>query len=94
MLMVLIYWVKHIYISKNKTEALLSASKDVDLEVNTEKTNHMLMSHHQNTGQNHNIKADNRLSENVGTFLYFRMIVTDQRCIHKKFKSRLNLGNV
>lgn len=47
------------------------------------------MSRHQNIGQNHNIKAANRLSKNLGIFLYFRMMVTDQRCSHKKFKSRL-----
>jgi hypothetical protein len=50
----------------NKTETLLSTSKEVGLEVNTEKTNHMSMSRNQNTGQNHNIKAADRLPENVG----------------------------
>jgi hypothetical protein len=35
---------------KEKTETLLNASKEVDLEVNTEKTMYMLLSRHQNVG--------------------------------------------
>jgi hypothetical protein len=39
---------------KRNTKAVIDASKDVGLEVNTEKTNYML-SHHRNAGQNCNI---------------------------------------
>jgi hypothetical protein len=42
-------------IKKNK-ETLIDASKEVGLEVNTEKTKYMLLSLHQNAGQNHDIK--------------------------------------
>jgi hypothetical protein len=42
-------------------EAPIDTSKVVGLEVNTEKTKYILMSCHQNTGQNHNIKTGNRL---------------------------------
>jgi hypothetical protein len=56
------------YIKKN-AEALRDASKEVGLEVNTEKTKCMLKSHYQNAGQNHNIKIANR---SVGCqFWYF-----------------------
>jgi hypothetical protein len=41
---------------KKNTEALIGASKEVGLEVNAEKTKYMLLSRHQNAGQNHNIK--------------------------------------
>jgi len=41
-------------IQKN-TKALLDASKEVGLEVNPEKTKHMLMSHYQKAGQKHSI---------------------------------------
>jgi len=41
------------------TEALLVASKDIDLEVNVEKTKYMFMSCEQNAGQNHNIMTCN-----------------------------------
>jgi hypothetical protein len=37
------------------TEALLQASMEVGLEVNTEKTEYMVMSRHQNVGQNHDL---------------------------------------
>jgi hypothetical protein len=37
-------------IKKNR-EALLQASREADLEVNTEKTKHMLLSRHQNVGR-------------------------------------------
>jgi hypothetical protein len=43
-------------IKKNK-DTLTDASNDVGLEVNTEKTKYTLLSHHQNAGQNHNIKT-------------------------------------
>jgi hypothetical protein len=45
---------------KRITEALIDARKEVGLEVNTEKTKYMLLSRHQNAGQNHNIKIANR----------------------------------
>jgi hypothetical protein len=39
---------------------LIDASMEVGLEVNTEKTKYMLLSHHQNAGHNHDIKIGNR----------------------------------
>jgi hypothetical protein len=36
---------------KKSMETLIDASKEVGLEVNTEKTKYMLLSHHQNAGQ-------------------------------------------
>jgi hypothetical protein len=38
---------------KKNTETLIDASKDVGLEVNTQKTKCVLLCHHQNAGQNH-----------------------------------------
>jgi hypothetical protein len=37
--------------SKKNAEALIDASKMVDLEVNAEKNNHMLLSRHKNQGK-------------------------------------------
>jgi hypothetical protein len=42
------------FIKKN-TEALSETVKDVGLEVNTEKSKYIVVSHHQNVGQNHNL---------------------------------------
>jgi hypothetical protein len=41
----------------------LALVKEVGLEVNTEKTKCMLLSSHQNAGQNHDIKIANRAFE-------------------------------
>jgi hypothetical protein len=38
---------------KKNTQTLIDASNEVGLEVNTEKTKHMLLSDHQNATQNH-----------------------------------------
>jgi peptide methionine sulfoxide reductase MsrB len=55
---------------KKNTQTLIDASKEVGLEVNTEKIKHMLLSHHQNAGQYHDIKIANRCFENVAQFRY------------------------
>jgi hypothetical protein len=55
---------------RNNTETLNDASKAAGLEVNTEKTKYMLLSHHQCAGQNHDIKIANRCFENVAQFRY------------------------
>jgi hypothetical protein len=45
-------------------------TKEVGLEVNTEKTKYMLLSHHQNAGKSRDIKIANRCFENVAQFRY------------------------
>jgi hypothetical protein len=49
---------------EKKTETLIGASKEVGLEVNTEKTMYTLLSRHQNAEQNHNIKIANTSFQN------------------------------
>jgi biotin operon repressor len=49
---------------KKNIETLIDASKEAGLEVNTEKTKYMLLSHHQNAGQSDDIKIANRCFEN------------------------------
>jgi hypothetical protein len=61
---------------KKNTETLIDPSKEVGLEVHTRKIKYML-SHHQNAGQNHDIKIANRSFENVAQFKYCGMIVTN-----------------
>jgi hypothetical protein len=77
---------------KENTETLLEASRDVGLEINAEKT-YVITSHHQNSGQNQNIKKTNELFENVAKFKYLRMTLTNQNDIHDEINSRLNSGN-
>jgi hypothetical protein len=83
----------NINIVKKNTETLIDASKEVGLEVNTEKTKYMLLSRHQNAGQNRDIKIANRFFENVAQFRYLGTTVTLQNLIQEKIKRRLNSGN-
>jgi hypothetical protein len=55
---------------KKNMETLIEASKEVGLEVNTEKIKYtsMLLSRHHSAGQNHDIKIANRCIENVAKF--------------------------
>jgi hypothetical protein len=78
---------------KEKTETLLEANRDIGLEINAEETKYMIMSHHQNSGQNQNIRIANELFENMTQFKYFGTILTNQNDIHDEVKSRLNSGN-
>jgi hypothetical protein len=55
---------------KKNTEILIDASKEVGLEISVDKTKHMLLSRHQNVGQNRDIKIENRSFENVSEFKY------------------------
>jgi ribosomal protein S2 len=77
---------------KKNAQTLIDASKEVDLEVNTEKTKYMLLSRHQNAGQNHDIKIGNRCFENVTQFRYLGTTITNQNLIQEEIKRRLNSG--
>jgi hypothetical protein len=78
---------------EKNTEALIGAGKEVGLEVNAEKTKYMLLSRHQNAGQNHNIKIDDRSFKNVAQFKYLGTTVTNQNLVQEQIKRRLNSGN-
>jgi ribosomal protein S2 len=78
-------------VQKN-TEALLDAGKEVGLEVNSGKTECMLMSR-KKAGQKHGIKRANRSFEGVAKSKYLGTTLTDQNCVQEEIKSRLNSGN-
>jgi hypothetical protein len=66
---------------KKNTETLIDASKEVGLEINSEKTKYMLLSHHRNIGQNRDIKIASRSFENVSQFKYLGTSITNQNLI-------------
>jgi hypothetical protein len=66
--------------------------KEVGLQVNTEKTKYMLLSHHQSAGQTHDIKTASRPFENVAQFKYLRM-TTKQTLIQEEIKRSFNSDN-
>jgi hypothetical protein len=75
------------------TETLLEASRDIDLEINAEKTKYMIMSCHPNSGQNQNIRTANGSFEKVAKFKHLGTTLTNQNDIHDEIKSTLNSGN-
>jgi hypothetical protein len=77
-------------IHKN-TESLLDDGKEVGLEVNSDKTECILMSR-KKAGQKHSIKIANRAFEGVAKFRYLGTTLTDQNCMQEEVKSRLKFG--
>jgi ribosomal protein S2 len=77
---------------QKNTEALLDAGKEVGLEVNSGKTECMLMSR-KKSGQKHDIKKANRSFEGVAKSRYLGTTLTDRNCIQEEIKGRLNSGN-
>jgi hypothetical protein len=63
---------------RNFTETLIDARKEGGPEINVETTKYMLLSRHQNAGQNQDIKIAKRPFENVSQFKYLGMTVTNQ----------------
>ena len=69
------------------------ASKEIELEVNADKTKYMIMSRDQNTGRSHRIKIDNSSFERMEEFKYLGTTLANQNSIQKEIKSRLKSGN-
>jgi hypothetical protein len=82
---------ENIYIINKITEALLDANNVAGLEVDTEKSRCMFMSHHQNTGDNHNITIAIKSFKHVAEVKYLGK--RNQNVYHKEIKSKLNLKN-
>jgi hypothetical protein len=53
----------------------------------------MLLSRHQNVGQNRDIKIANKSFENVSQFIYLGTTVANQNLMQEEIKRRLNSGN-
>jgi hypothetical protein len=58
-----------------------------------ELVSYMLMPSCLKAGQKQSIKTVNRSSEDVAQLKYLRAILTDQNCMHKQIKIRINSGN-
>jgi hypothetical protein len=79
---------------EKNTETLIDASKEAGLELNVEKAKYMLLSRHQNVGQNRDIEIANRSFENVPEFKYLGAIITNQNLFQEEIEGRLNYDNV
>jgi hypothetical protein len=83
---------KYLAINKNN-EALLEASREDGLEVNTMKIKRMLVSRHKNVGQNQSLMSPNKSFESVAKLKYLWASVRNQSSIREKIKSRLDSEN-
>jgi len=70
------------------------ASKEIGLEVNTDKTKYTVMSQDQNAGRSYSIKNDNSSFQRVEEFKYLGKNLTNQNSIQEEIKSRMKSGNV
>jgi hypothetical protein len=73
---------------KKNSETNLEASRDIGLEINTEKTKYMIMSRHSNSGHNQNIRIANESFEKVEKFKFLATTLTNQNDIHDEIESR------
>ena len=78
---------------KKNAEALVAATKETGLEVNTHKTKYMTVSRDQNAGRIRSMKIDNSSIERVEEFKYLGTTLTNQNSSQEEIKSRLKLGN-
>ena len=74
-------------------EALVAATREIGLEVSSDKTKYMVMSRDQNAGQNHSVRIDNSTFERVEDFKYLGTTLTIQNSIREEIKSRLVSAN-
>jgi hypothetical protein len=65
----------------------------IGLEINVEKTKYMLLSCHQNAGEDQDIKIANRSFENMSQLKYLGATVTYEHLIQEEIKRRLSKGN-
>jgi hypothetical protein len=79
--------------TKKNTQTLIDTSKEVCLEADTEKTKYILLSRHQNAGQNDYIKIANRSFGNVAQFKYLGTAITNQNLIQEEIMRRFNSDN-
>ena len=78
---------------KENVEALVVATKESGLEVNSDKTKYMIMSRDQKAGRSRSTKIVNSSTERVEEFKYLGITLTNKNSTQEEIKSRLNLGN-
>jgi hypothetical protein len=80
---------------KKSIDNLIDDCKDIGLEVNTERTKNtcILLSHHQNSGENHDMKVANICFDNGAQIKYLGTRVTNQNLIQEEIKRELNSDN-
>jgi len=78
--------------SVHTTKRRSFSSKASGLEVNADKTKHMVMSRDQNAGRSHSTETDNNLCAMLEEFKYFATTLTNQNSIQEEIRGRLKSG--
>jgi len=73
-----------VHTMKKKTEILVVGSKDVGLEVNADKTKHMIMSRDQIVGQSQSLNTASSFFERVEQLKYFGITLKNEKSIQEK----------
>jgi len=81
-----------IHTIKKNRDALVVASKEIDLEVNSDKTKYVVLSQNQNAGRSHYVKMNNSSFERVEEFKYFGNNLTNKNSIQEEIKSTFKSG--
>jgi hypothetical protein len=72
---------------KENAEALVVATKEMGLEVNTYKTKYMVMARNQNAGRSHSMNIDNSSIERVEEFKYLGTMLTNKILFRQKLRA-------
>jgi sorting nexin-29 len=81
-----------IHTLKENAEALIAATREIELEVSADKTKYMVMSRDQNAGRIHSLRMDNSTFERVEEFKFLGTTLTNQNYIAEEIKSRSRSG--
>ena len=84
---------ENLQIVRENTEIFIKATKDIGLEVNSEKSKYVITSRHQNVIQSESIVIGNLSFESVQKFRYLGVTVTNTNDFREEFKRRINVGN-
>jgi sorting nexin-29 len=78
---------------KDNAGSLVVATNETGLEVNADKTKHMIMSRDQNAERSYSTKIDNSSIERMDEFKYLGTTLTNKNSIQEEIKSKLKLEN-
>jgi hypothetical protein len=74
-------------------QPLLVASKEIGLDVNSDRTKYMVVSRDQTTGRSHSMKIHNSSFDRVEDLKYLGTTLKNKSSIQEKIKDRLKSGN-
>ena len=76
---------------KENSKALVVATKEIGLEINSYKTKYMIMSRDQNAGRSHSMKIDNSSIERVEEFKYLGTTLTNTNSIQEEYYEQIEV---